>query len=114
MERRRYQRTAMTHLSLDIFDGVGFFRGEIADASRIGICMIDLPRNVKCETRKIKVVVAGQGKQFKLQVMPRWTREKGCGKTLGAEILSPPLGWAEFIMSHEPKQKSKALGIVRL
>ncbi len=106
MEKRRYQRTAMTELSFDAFDGVGFFRGDIADVSRFGICMTDLPRKMKGETRKIKVIVTGRGERFKMQVIPKWISDKGCGKTLGAEIMSPPLGWAEFIMSLEPKQEA--------
>jgi hypothetical protein len=104
----------MTHLSFDVFDGIGFFRGEIADASRFGICMTDLPRKMKGESRKLKVIVTGRGESFKMHVIPKWTSDKGSGKTLGAEIMSPPLGWAEFIMSLEPKQKADVWGVVSL
>lgn len=114
MEKRRRQRTAMTQLSFDAFDGVGFFSGNIADVSRFGICMTDFPRKMKCEARLIKVVITNGSERFKMQVTPKWTSDKGCGKTLGAEILSPPLGWAEFIMSHEPKQKADVWSLVRL
>jgi hypothetical protein len=49
-----------------------------------------------------------------MHVIPKWTSDKGSGKTLGAEIMSPPLGWAEFIMSLEPKQKADVWGVVSL
>ena len=114
MEKRRHQRTAMTTLSFDAFDGVGFFRGDIADVSRLGICMTDFPRKLKCEARLINVIITGGGERFKMQVIPKWTRDKGYGKTLGAEILSPPLGWAEFIMSLEPKNEADVWDIIHL
>ena len=104
----------MTHISFDAFDGIGFFRGEIADASRFGICMTDLPRTMKGEKRRIKVIVSGRGEIFKMHVMPKWTSDRGCSKILGAEILSPPLGWAKFIMSLEPKQEADLWDVVRL
>ena len=103
MEKRRHQRTAMTNLSFDAFDGIRFFHGEISDASRVGICMVNLPRNMNCNAQQIKVFIIGRGQKFKLQVKPRWTKAKGCEKTLGAEIQDPPLGWAEFIMNLEMK-----------
>ncbi len=93
----------MTNLSFDAFDGVGFFHGKIADTSRVGICMVNLPRDMNCNVRQIKVFITGQGQKFKMQVYPRWTKVKGCGKTLGAEIQAPPLGWAEFIIDLETK-----------
>lgn len=93
----------ITNLSFDVFDGVGCFHGEIADASRTGLCMVNLPRKMNCNVRQIQVVIIGRGRKFKMQVNPRWTKVKGCGKTLGAEIQDPPLGWAEFIMNLETK-----------
>jgi hypothetical protein len=107
VEKRRHQRTAMTNLSFEAFDGVGCFHGEIADASRVGICMPNLPRKMNSNARRIKVVINGRGKKFKMQVNPRWTKVKGCGRTLGAEIQDPPLGWAEFIMSLETKPSDR-------
>lgn len=114
MEKRAHDRTVLTDFSFDAYDGVGFFRGNIADVSRFGICMTDLPRKMKSGKLRIKIIVTGQGKSFKMQVMPKWASDKGCGKTLGAEILSPPLGWAEFIISLEPKQKADVWNIVHL
>lgn len=93
----------ITNLSFDVFDGVGCFHGEIADASRTGLCMVNLPRKMNCNVRQIQVVIIGRGRKFKMQVNPRWIKVKGCGKTLGAEIQDPPLGWAEFIMNLETK-----------
>jgi len=106
MDKRRRQRTAMTDFSFEAFDGINFYQGEIVDASGFGICMTDLPRNMQGETRKIKVTINGRGISFRMQVMPKWSSNKGCGKTLGAEILSPPIGWAEFIMNLETVQKN--------
>ena len=107
MEKRRNQRTAITNLFFDAFDGVRFFRGEISDASRVGICMVNLPRDMNYNVRQIKVFITGRGQKFKMQVNPRWTKAKGCGKTLGAEIQDSPLGWAEFIINLETKPPNR-------
>lgn len=81
--------------------------GEIADASRNGICMVNLPRKMNSNARQIKVVIIGRDQKFKMQVNPRWTKVKGCGKTLGTEIQDPPLGWAEFTMNLETKPSDR-------
>jgi len=107
MEKRRHQRTVMTNLSFDAFDGIRFFHGEIADASRVGICMVNLPRDMNCNVRQIRVFITGRDQKFKLQVNPRWTKVKGCGKTLGAEIQDPPLGWTEFVLNLETKPSDR-------
>lgn len=104
MEKRRHPRTVLNHFSFDASDGSRFYQGTIFDVSRSGICMTNLPRKAGGEARRMSVIVSGPKHRFKMQVTPKWTTDKGCGKTIGAEILSPPPGWAEFIIGFDQKK----------
>lgn len=45
MEKRRHQRVDMKNLFVDIFDGWGFFSATVADLSRVGLKLVDVPKN---------------------------------------------------------------------
>ncbi len=60
------------------------------------------------------VVVSGQGKNFRMNIRPRWTKTDGVSKSIGAEILNPPWEWTEFVMSREPKVDHDAWATVAM
>ena len=101
MEKRRSQRIPIKNLAVDAYDGLGFLQGMVANVSRFGICVTNLQRR-KGQPWKMTFIVSGRGKNFKMTVKPRWTIAQGASKSVGAEILELPSGWAEFVMSFEP------------
>ncbi|MBU1565955.1 MAG: hypothetical protein KJ630_10045 [Proteobacteria bacterium] len=103
MEKRRHPRMVMNNLDYYASDGVGYFRGEISDASRFGLCLDNLPPNISPDIKRISLIVFGQGKNFKMSVTPKWTSRTVFQNTFGVEIQHPPLGWAEFISSFQLK-----------
>jgi len=106
MEKRRYTRTAINNFSVDVSDGFGFFSGIISDFSRYGLCMTDLPKKMNRDVKKMTVIVSGQGKRFKMNVMPKWLSNKdNFSNSVGAEILDAPRNWTEFAMKFEPKSQ---------
>lgn len=109
MEKRHHPRVAVHNLTVDASDGIGFFHGEIADASRFGICLTDIPAKLDGAAEKMTVVVNGPGKNFKMIVIPRWyaTTDR-LNKSIGVEIMDPPWEWTEFIMDLEPEQEDDA------
>ena len=104
----------MKSLSVDVSDGIGFFSGTVSDISRFGLCMDDLSRKLNENVRKMTIVVAGQGKRFKMSARPRWSTTEGHKRVLGAEILNPPWGWTEFVMAFEPVAHDEVWGTVKL
>lgn len=114
MEKRNHPRIAIKNLSVDASDGVGFFQGMIADASRFGVCVMGLPKKMNGSAKKMTIIVNGKGHNFKMNVRPKWTTTDGVSKFVGAEILNPPWGWTEFIMNHEPKIEDDVWGVVRM
>lgn len=103
MEKRHYPRIPINNLTVDASEGDGYFYGEIADASRFGICLTEIPRNFD-GAKKMTVVVSGTGTNFKMVVTPRWyATTDSLSKSVGVEIMNPPREWIEFIMGLEPE-----------
>ncbi len=92
----------LNNLVADISDGQGFFNGFIKDLSRSGIQVIEVPKRLDDTVNQLSVVVSTKRDHFKLRVKPRWTRKQDINKVLGLEIVSAPVGWAEFIIDQEP------------
>lgn len=103
MEKRYYQRIPVQRFSIDASDGEGFFQGMVENVSRFGICIKNLPKRINNKAKKIMIVVAGEGYNFKMNVRPRWSTFDNRDKSIGAEIINPPWAWTEFVMSMEPK-----------
>jgi hypothetical protein len=114
MEHRNYHRIALKNFSVDAADGRGFFQGAVSDISRFGVCLMGLPPRINSAAKRMTIIVSGQGKNFRMNVRPRWTMTDGVSKTVGAEILSPPWGWTEFVMSHEPRVDQDAWASVTM
>ena len=112
--QRKYQRMDVDGFNADISDGVGFFPGVISDVSRFGLLMRDLPKRVNDSTRKMTVVVSGNGKNFKMLVRPKWSQQTGLRKMMGFEILNTPWEWTEFVMKIEPQVDDDIWDVINL
>jgi hypothetical protein len=103
MENRYHPRIPVKNFSADASDGDGFFQGMVENISRFGICFKNLPQRINSKSKKIVVVISGNGFNFKMSVRPRWSTLDQQQKSLGAEIINPPWSWTEFVMALEPK-----------
>jgi hypothetical protein len=101
-ERREHSRMTVNNLTVDITDGIGAFKGRIADLSRSGICMVDLPKKLNIKTPKLIAVISSKNQHFKMGIRPKWFIEGGGSRSVGTEILNPPWEWMEFVMRLEP------------
>jgi hypothetical protein len=103
MEKRIHPRIPLRNLSVDASDGFGFSQGRIADVSRLGLCMTDLPDSLNGQVNKMIAIIRGQGKNFKMTVRPKWSTTDGASQSVGVEIVNPSGDWMEFIRRFEPK-----------
>jgi hypothetical protein len=103
MEHRKHQRIELKHYCVDAADGGGFFQGVVGDVSKFGLSLLGLSTRINLGAKKMTIVVSGQGNNFRMNIRPRWTKTDGASKSIGAEILDPPWGWTEFVMSLEPQ-----------
>lgn len=103
MEHRNFERIELNGYRVDAADGRGFFQGMVTNVSRSGLCLNGLSKRIDSGVKLMTVVVSGQGKNFKMNIRPRWTKSDDASKSIGASILNPSWGWTEFVMSREPE-----------
>jgi hypothetical protein len=103
MEKRKDPRLPLEYFSVDASDGAGFFQGAVENVSRFGICIKYLAQRLNNKEKEIIIVVAGNGRNFRLKARPRWSTLDSTAKSVGAEIINPPWAWTYFIVSLEPK-----------
>jgi len=114
MKTRKYPRIPMKNISVDVYDGVGFFSGIISNFSRLGFCMTDLSKKINADFKIMTVVVTCHGKRFKMKATPKWSNKDNLIKSIGAEILDVPFDWTEFVMNFEPVYPSKMWTGIRI
>ena len=102
MNKRRYRRMEVVNFSVDVSDGKGFFSGQVTDLSRFGLQLNDIPKRLNHKASKLSVVVSGNGKNFKMQAIPKWACENGHHKIVGIELVNVPSSWSQFVMGVEP------------
>ena len=106
MDKRRFERIKVDDCpAVDLSDGNGFFTGGVKDISRNGLRLTDVSNRLNIRTGKLTVVFSANGKNFKMNVRPKWFSEKHQSKSIGVEILNVPRGWTEFVMTKEPQNK---------
>ena len=98
MDKRNHRRIPLRNLSVDASDGFGFSQGKISDISKFGICMTDLPKSFCGQASSMTAIISGQGKYFKMIVLPRWANTDDESQSVGAEIIDPPSNWTEFVV----------------
>ena len=86
----------------DISDGRGFFTGTVHDISRFGVALDDIPEKMNSHATQFTIIVDGQGKRFRLKIVPKWETAAGHQKSIGCQIEQSPYTWAEFVMGFEP------------
>ena len=114
MEKRRHPRMGIDNLSVDVADGVGVFQGQVADISRFGVCLTDLPEKLNASVKNMTIVISTKKQHFKMTAQPRWYTDGEGTKSLGAEIVNIPLAWTEFVMGFEPLLPKDVWGEIRL
>ena len=102
MNKRRHRRIEVANFSVDVSDGKGFFSGQVTDLSRVGLQLNDIPKRLNHNASKLSVVVSGNGKNFKMQAIPKWACENGHYKNVGIELVNVPFSWTEFVIGFEP------------
>lgn len=89
-------------MQADISDGKRFFSGSVANISRFGLCLEDIPAKADTSAKRISVVVTDGMKTFKMTTRSCWSSQEEHSLIIGMEILKIPWGWTEFVMLREP------------
>ncbi len=105
MSKRRHQRIEVQNLVANLSDGSDSFSGTVSNISRLGMLLSCIPQRLKSQGKKLSIIVYSKGRNFKMQVEPKWVCENKSEIKMGVAILDPPLGWTMFAMICEPKDE---------
>ena len=102
MSKRRDQRVEVQNIIANLSDGVNSCSGTVSNISRFGMLMDDIPQSFKSQENKWSIIVTAKGKDFKMQVEPKWVSGNKSETKIGLVILDPPFAWTVFAMICEP------------
>ena len=86
-----------------ISDGKSSVLGIVEDLSAIGIRLGQIPLDFDENIQQCKAVIHSPAGDFNLVLTPRWSDEtnRGMYKTIGFQIVDPPIGWSQFVADLE-------------
>ncbi|MBU0728741.1 MAG: PilZ domain-containing protein [Proteobacteria bacterium] len=84
-------------MSSTVSDGNFFYEGMVANVSRSGLRISDLPKRFDPHAKKCTTVITGKGESYKLVLEPCWSKDDGLYQEVGFRIISSPLDWALFM-----------------
>lgn len=100
-DSRKDQRIAVKGLRADISDGITTYNGLVANISKLGICLKDVPEKLSTSRSLLSIIIHSSSGNFKIVARPRWNQlQANSGKTIGVEIASSPDNWGDFVLSH--------------
>lgn len=92
-------------MAATISDGNFVFEGNVANISRTGFKMTDIPAKFDPESPECTAVISSKTKNYKFSIRPTWSTEAGIYKVVGFEILSAPSEWFELLDELDPEGK---------
>jgi hypothetical protein len=73
-------------------------KSYVANISSKGICFNNLPQKMFQEANdKFKVIFRSREREYAMFVQPKWRKNGNNGYMIGAEILTVPAGWENFV-----------------
>jgi hypothetical protein len=98
--KRRHPRVEVQGFVGDIADGNLVLAGTVEDVSSGGFKMSNLPKSFTAANQSYTTVISGNGKHYKVIVVPCWTRETDSNRSVevGFKIIQASWEWIELIL----------------
>jgi len=102
IQRRCEKRIALKkRYKAVISDGKNTFDGLVANISRMGMCIMDVPATVPVTEGQLSVMIQnGSEEVMTMSADPRWLVEQKVGRMLGLRITDDNPTWNNFVFSH--------------
>ncbi len=84
-------------ITTNISDGTYFYDGQVANISRSGIMVTEIPKKFDVNSKRCTAVISENGINHKFYMQPRWSEEETNQKVIGFQIISPSLDWIRLI-----------------
>ncbi len=96
-------------VALNTTIGVGnfMFEGMVANISRNGFKVTDLPMRFNPRAKQISTIISTPDGNYKLVVRSKWVKELGYSQDVGFEIVTFGSDWMQFLDSVDPIEKKK-------
>jgi len=95
-EHRECPRQIFDGVIAHVSDGVHCSRVAVNNMSERGICFTCPPERLDQNADRLAVLLTAAGKNFQLQIKPRWKEQRGEGQSIGATIVDSLGSWDEF------------------
>lgn len=101
VQRRSETRIAVNkRYTAVISDGKNTFVGLVANISRMGMCLMEIPAPVPVTEGRLSVIIQHGSEQMTMAADLRWLAEQKAGRTLGLKIADDHPTWNDFVFSH--------------
>ncbi len=104
MKQNRENRVDVT-LKTTIGAGNFMFEGMVANISRNGFKVTDLPMRFNPSEKKISTIITTPKGSYKLAVKSTWVKESGYSQDVGFEIISFGSEWMQLMDRLDPVGK---------
>jgi hypothetical protein len=104
MTKYRENRVTVA-LTTTVGAGNFMFEGMVANISRNGLKVTDLPMRFNPDEKKISTIIATPQGNFRMDVRTTWVRDAGYSKDVGFEILSFGDKWIQLLDRLDPVER---------
>ena len=99
-DKRVESRIATQGLTAKIADGHGVYDSLVANISRAGVCLKNVPERLSASTERLSVIIRGKTEEYSLLLAPSWdSSHHSRGRVIGGKIDTPPNNWLQFVHS---------------
>ena len=98
IENRKQLRVGIKGPKANVARQLNCCQSYVANISSKGICLNNLPQKMFKEANdKFKVIFRSREREYAMFVQPKWSKFGSNGYSVGAEILTVPAGWENFV-----------------
>lgn len=99
-DKRNESRIPTEGLTAKITDEYGVYDSLVANISRAGVCLKNVPERLSASTEKLSVIIRGKTEEYSLFLAPSWENSHHSrGRVIGGRIDNIPNNWLQFVHS---------------
>ncbi len=99
-DKRTESRIVTQGLTAKIADDYGVYDTLVANISRAGVCLKNVPERLSASTERLSVIIRGKTEEYTLFLAPSWEdSHHSQGRLIGGKIDNVPHNWSQFVHS---------------
>lgn len=99
-DKRIESRILTKGLTAKIADEFGVYDSLVANISRAGVCLKNVPERLSASTEMLSVIIRGKTEEYSMFLAPSWENSHHSrGRVIGGKIDKTPNNWLQFVHS---------------